>query len=49
MAQASGRPVNSTPSTKPASAVLMGVLLYGLFDYLLDIPLPRGVLLFLEG
>ncbi|PAU62803.1 hypothetical protein BZL41_13040 [Pseudomonas sp. PIC25] len=31
------------------SGVLMGVLLYGLFDYLLDIPLPRGVLLFLEG
>ena len=26
------------------SGVLMGVLLYGLFDYLLDVPLPLGVL-----
>lgn len=25
------------------SAVLMGVLLYGLFDYLLDVPLPLGL------
>jgi putative tricarboxylic transport membrane protein len=23
--------------------VLMGVLLYGLFDYLLDVPLPLGL------
>ncbi len=26
------------------SAVLMGLLLFGLFDYLLDVPLPLGVL-----
>ena len=25
------------------SGVLMGVLLYGLFDYLLDVPLPLGL------
>ena len=25
------------------SAVLLGVLLYGLFDYLLDVPLPLGL------
>lgn len=32
-----------------ASGVLMGLLLYGLFDYLLDVPLPMGVLGFLES
>lgn len=32
------------------SGVLMGLLLYGLFDYLLDVPLPLGVLeVFLEN
>ena len=25
------------------SGLLMGVLLYGLFDYLLDVPLPLGL------
>jgi putative tricarboxylic transport membrane protein len=34
-----GRPLPSL-----VSGVLMGVLLYGLFDYLLDVPLPMGVL-----
>lgn len=31
------------------SGLLMGVLLYGLFDYLLDVPLPLGVLGILEN
>ncbi|MEK0361893.1 tripartite tricarboxylate transporter TctB family protein [Pseudomonas sp. CBC3] len=31
------------------SGVLMGVLLYGLFDLLLDVPLPLGVLRLLES
>ena len=31
------------------SSVLMGVLLYGLFDLLLDVPLPLGVLRLLES
>ncbi len=31
------------------SGVLMGALLYGLFDYLLDVPLPMGLLAFLEN
>ncbi|MDH4583126.1 tripartite tricarboxylate transporter TctB family protein [Pseudomonas sp. BN415] len=39
-----GRPLPSL-----ASGVLMGVLLYGLFDYLLDVPLPLGLLAFLEN
>lgn len=34
-----GRPVHCA-----ISGVLMGVLLYGLFDYLLDVPLPLGLL-----
>ena len=32
-----------------ASGLLMGALLYGLFDYLLDVPLPLGLLAFLEN
>jgi len=32
-----------------ASGLLMGALLYGLFDYLLDVPLPLGLLVFLEN
>ncbi|MDH4557045.1 tripartite tricarboxylate transporter TctB family protein [Pseudomonas sp. BN417] len=32
-----------------ASGVLMGALLHGLFDYLLDVPLPLGLLAFLEN
>jgi putative tricarboxylic transport membrane protein len=32
-----------------ASGLLMGALLYGLFDYLLDVPLPMGLLAFLEN
>ncbi|MBT8766826.1 tripartite tricarboxylate transporter TctB family protein [Metapseudomonas boanensis] len=39
-----GRPLPSL-----VSGVLMGVLLYGLFDYLLDVPLPLGVLGILEN
>ncbi|MCO6055171.1 tripartite tricarboxylate transporter TctB family protein [Pseudomonas sp. MOB-449] len=39
-----GRPLPSL-----LSGVLMGVLLYGLFDYLLDVPLPLGLLAFLEN
>ncbi|WP_342244761.1 tripartite tricarboxylate transporter TctB family protein [Pseudomonas sp. OTU5201] len=39
-----GRPLPSL-----VSGVLMGVLLYGLFDYLLDVPLPLGLLAFLEN
>ncbi len=31
------------------SGVLLGVLLYGLFDYLLDVPLPLGLLRLLES
>lgn len=31
------------------SGVLMGTLLYGLFDYLLDVPLPMGLLAILEN
>ncbi|MBA1274983.1 tripartite tricarboxylate transporter TctB family protein [Stutzerimonas azotifigens] len=31
------------------SGVLLGVLLYALFDYALDVPLPLGVLRFLES
>ena len=31
------------------SGVLMGVLLFGLFDLLLDVPLPLGVLRLLES
>ncbi len=41
----SGRPLQSA-----ISGILMGLLLYGLFDYLLDVPLPLGVLeVFLEN
>ena len=32
-----------------ASGLLMGALLYGLFDYLLNVPLPLGLLVFLEN
>ncbi|WP_330115090.1 tripartite tricarboxylate transporter TctB family protein [Pseudomonas sp. JS3066] len=39
-----GRPLASL-----VSGVLMGLLLYGLFDYLLDVPLPLGLLAFLEN
>ncbi|MFZ6050308.1 tripartite tricarboxylate transporter TctB family protein [Pseudomonas sp. CR3202] len=39
-----GRPLPSL-----VSGVLMAVLLYGLFDYLLDVPLPLGLLEFLEN
>ncbi|NWL79018.1 tripartite tricarboxylate transporter TctB family protein [Pseudomonas taiwanensis] len=39
-----GRPLASL-----VSGVLMGVLLYGLFDYLLDVPLPLGLLAFMEN
>lgn len=31
------------------SGALLGLLLYGLFDYLLDVPLPLGVLRLLES
>ncbi|WP_314018181.1 tripartite tricarboxylate transporter TctB family protein [Stutzerimonas degradans] len=31
------------------SGALLGVLLYGLFDYLLDVPLPLGLLRLLES
>lgn len=41
----SGRPLASA-----LSGALMGLLVYGLFDYLLDVPLPLGVLeVFLEN
>ncbi|MET1080808.1 MAG: tripartite tricarboxylate transporter TctB family protein [Pseudomonas sp.] len=35
---------NGRPLASAASGIAMGVLLYGLFDYLLDVPLPLGLL-----
>jgi putative tricarboxylic transport membrane protein len=40
---------NGRPIPSLVSGVLMGVLLYGLFDYLLDVPLPLGVFGLLEN
>lgn len=40
---------NGRPLPSLVSGVLMGVLLYGLFDYLLDVPLPLGLLGILEN
>lgn len=40
---------NGRPVPSAISGVLMGVLLYTLFDRLLDVPLPLGVLELLEA
>ncbi|BAN50014.1 tripartite tricarboxylate transporter TctB family protein [Metapseudomonas resinovorans] len=40
---------NGRPLPSLLSGVLMGTLLYGLFDYLLDVPLPMGLLAILEN
>ena len=41
--------VQRSPVASVISGVLLGVLLYGLFDYLLDVPLPLGLLRLLES